>query len=416
MLAGVYRTAALPTPPDMTVTCAACVGQLPAVRAEAEKLTFRCPLCDLEQPTLPSELVADGKLVLVGSDYGSYEQLVPFGTSLGETAKSSRHIVKCAGLTVNVSVSLNSGSVDGIDIEALAPGLPPMRLKREMEEHRDDKQAGVVKEVQTGDTAFDAAVFIETEASDGDVLTMLASPAVRAAIMKLWEEGVSEITVTSTALSIKTSRELPYVQADRLGQYVQLLRIVAAAPRPLAVTIPPLPLGARIARIPMFTASPLGIGLMILGGKSYTPVNAGPVILSLAVGLLLAIISFAAITRLLGGRSTSRKEIGALKGVALIAVPMITAGAVLVLNGALDRSPERLVEMEVVSTSKDDDDSSIIHAKTVAPDGGKHDFPFAIGDGEDLRGRVVRARWRSGALGIVWESGQAVLLPKRPTS
>jgi hypothetical protein len=88
-------------------------------------------------------------------------------------------------------------------------------------------------------------------------------------------------------------------------------------------------------------------------------------------------------------------------------VPFFTTGALLICNGAMDRSPERLVVMKVVSTSVDDDDSSKIHAKTVDDRGEERSYTFSAPT--PTAPALVQVKWRSGALGWAWESGPATL-------
>lgn len=61
--------------------------------------------------------------------------------------------------------------------------IEPMLLRRETRRDRVGKRLGLNVEPQTGDAAFDAQVYLETETPERDVRRLFASPALRAAVL-----------------------------------------------------------------------------------------------------------------------------------------------------------------------------------------------------------------------------------------
>jgi hypothetical protein len=70
------------------------------------------------------------------------------------------------------------------------------------------KSAGLVRELQTGDAAFDEAIFIDTDAADATVLSLLERPDVREAVRVLvgW---ANEIVIDPTELHVTTNAGCP---------------------------------------------------------------------------------------------------------------------------------------------------------------------------------------------------------------
>ena len=75
--------------------------------------------------------------------------------------------------------------------------LVPMRLVRERSPHRDGKATGVIREVQTGDAAFDEAVFVETSG--------------RRCPRASWSESTQRATAY---LDTSDQMEMPYALSD----------------------------------------------------------------------------------------------------------------------------------------------------------------------------------------------------------
>lgn len=92
-------------------------------------------------------------------------------------------------------------------IERMAAARPLMiELTLEGEDERRAKGAGVSREVQTGDAAFDRAVYVCSSSEDRVVSRVLASARLRAAVRLLLEDGFGTIEIDDEHGNITAQR------------------------------------------------------------------------------------------------------------------------------------------------------------------------------------------------------------------
>ncbi len=119
---------------------------------------------------------------------------------------------------ITLRATYHPGSSSHVEFEASYPSTPrrtsnhqdyrgmperprsvprPMSIKlaRETVADRVAKQRGVAREVQTGDAAFDAEVYVDTPSADDVVLHVLAAPALRAGVRTLIDEGLIRLVL-----------------------------------------------------------------------------------------------------------------------------------------------------------------------------------------------------------------------------
>ncbi len=99
--------------------------------------------------------------------------------------KSHSIVVQLEGASFEVGVSLDSFRVVGVDVDMAAHPFPEVTLRAESDADRRGKERGINAEIQVGDPEFDRLVYIETDATEGVVRTLLARPEHRAAIREL---------------------------------------------------------------------------------------------------------------------------------------------------------------------------------------------------------------------------------------
>jgi hypothetical protein len=404
-----YRTAASGRrDPDTLVVCRACAAPAEVVLDDARDGSYTCRRCKLEQSTLAgADDLGAPPLAYLGHEAGSYTELGELLRSLGREGKCTQIDADCAGIPMKVSLGFNSGTVTGCELVALGKGLVPMRLVREGARELRGKATGVLTEVQTGDAGFDEAVFIETAAAAGDVQTALSSPGVRAAVRRLLEE-VPAVVVTESHVKVEVPLSSSTFRAESIRERLAALRVVAGAPRPLVTSHVALPLAVLVTRVLVWTSAPLSIVAVVIGGEMFTLVGPRPWITGLGGGLVVAALLAVVIGRALRGRSTSAGEILRARIATFVTVPMLAMGSLVVVNGAFDPSPERIVEMKVDASWTDDDDASKFQVKARGPDGASHTYSFS---GSKPSGPSrVRVPWRSGAFGWTWQTHHAVLV------
>lgn len=105
------------------------------------------------------------------------------------------------------SVSVPASSAyRGLPGPALAAARPlSIQMRLEDGQDRIDKASGVNREVQLGDTSFDATVYIETDASDDAVCAVLGDVSARKAVIVLLESGATSCTIDDARGDISCS-------------------------------------------------------------------------------------------------------------------------------------------------------------------------------------------------------------------
>lgn len=400
-----YRSGARPALPDTIVPCEHCGYGCRVVGAEVSVGTVvGCERCSREtRPLRPAgDLGARSLSITSAAESSVYAELLPFAQSLGKDVGATQMDLEVDGMVCTISISLNSGTVTGLDMVAHTSGLPTVRLVAEGGGHREWKNEGVSREVQTGDPRFDDAVYLESSMDDDAVRAPFASPAVREAVMSLVGTCQS-LVMDKTGVSVSVERDNAAFDVALLRGRLELLRVVAGAPRALAAREIPLSRAARTLKLVTYVAGPIGLLLTIVGGLKYAPLAWTPILLALLAGLVLAALLFPVHAAVLRGRSTSHREITVARGSSLVFTPLLVLGSFLVVNGVLDTSPETRVPMRVVSTATDSDGDA--HVEVVDSRGDTYRFKFGTFD--PAKEKIVHVRLRQGALGVRWESGPA---------
>jgi hypothetical protein len=396
-----YRTSARTQPGDTAVCCVRC-GALTSIAFASSKYgDFRCQKCGHDQPVLPNADDLELRDVRF-QDYaiGSYDELTPFAKEFGKDVVTSGLELVCDGIACKLGINVNSGTVTGLDHFATTTGFPFIRFLNELPSHVEAKASGVAMEVQTGDSDFDDQVYIESPASEADVLTVLSSPAVRKAIRMLLSDA-GAVGMAHDGVAFYVSRQSSPFDPPGIRQRLRWLRIVAGAPRPLVEEPVVVPARARLSKSLVGWLSPLGVFLFVLGLAKWTPNSMAPVIGGFAAGVVLAVLMLPVWKALLRGRSTSHREVFTWRLTTFAFAPILVAGLLLTINGAFDGSSARTVGMPIVNVSKDSEDETW-HATTKDDEGDTHSYTFSV---EPKVGQTVEVQWRSGALGWTWETG-----------
>lgn len=409
-----YRTASAPPAHDADAMCLRCAARTPVQRGEAQ-LDFTCAACGLAQPVLPDARTLTeetGLIAFLSSDDGrSYEQLAPFARSIGGSAAGSGISVRCDGATIKVGLSINSGTVVGVDFSTDAGGLPDMRLVVETDALRDAKERRVIREAQTGDEAFDRAVYIESEATEETIRAVLSSPRVRLAIREQLRESTS-VAVRRGTLTFGIDREGDPFAVERLRDRVLRLRAIAGALRPRAVELVATPRGAKLLNAAVFLTAPIALASAVCGLHYYTPIALAPVVESALVGLAIAVALQPLFVPVLRGRSTSHSEIKIARIVSVIWLPVLAVGLLTTINGVLDRSREQLVDLAIESRHGDADDASKLVVTAKEESGVTH--TYTVPNQAVTNDHVIRVGWRAGRLGWTWESRAGELASQAP--
>lgn len=392
-----YRSAASTDPNPRVLLCAACGDR---IRVAGDDPECQCRRCGLRQTTSRAdEEWTPRELSLVESDDRNYGELVDFCASLGRNAKPLSMTVDVDGVQCVVSLSLNSGTATGLELQARTFGLPPMKLSREDDGDRQAKEAGVAREVQLGDEAFDREVYIDAELADRNVLTFLSPPAVRAAVRFLLKSFPS-IKIEGELISLTGYGDEPdCYRPEVVKGLLAALRVLAGAPRPTEVEFVPRSEGAAAVLAFAWAFGPASLAAIIAAGHYFLPVHPAPLfLLGLPAGIALWMIAQRPFRRALSGRSSSHRELVLTGALTSVAFPLTVVAALLVINGAFDRSPERVSKAKVTHTSYDDEDG-VTHLEAR---GDFLDVDFHVSGRGPQIGDEVTFWTKSGLLGLPW--------------
>lgn len=373
--------------------------------------TFACERCDLEQPVFAvtprpiDPVTREWRGLPEGMAKATAEDLTAFAREMGITEPATSLTVACNGLDVVVEVATSSGHPIGVDLRVNVVGLPPVTLRVETEEHVDAKRTGLTVEVQTGDAGFDAKVFVESAASPEDLALTLASRAVRQAVVAVLGQ-VGSVELTELGIEVGLRGEGAYEPA-RLRELAAALRTIAGAPRVLSPSTEETPRRVNVTRFVLFGAAPIVLASLIHALHRYATFS---VLIGFVAAGLAGLVWLALqppLRRLVAGRSRSHLDFALLRGVLLGDLFAAALSALLLVNGAGDRSAPRHVELVAYEVDYDSEDNQAIVRAMDGPE--KHRFSF-----DDPQRRIhlpatVTATFRQGRLGFPWQQGHAVV-------
>lgn len=229
----------------------------------------------------------------------------------------------------------------------------PVVVRRETSIDRLGKHLRINREVQTGDAAFDAAAYVESDASDADVERVLGAADVRRHAYALLEQGFSRVVLPTGAGPLVASRD-----PGGIGLEPEAVRAACLDLERAATAIPPPPEGARPPRL--WLAGPLtavvsavlafvGFYLFTWTREAHYPLVHGATTFGLGLGLLAWISSMPLVGALVRGRSGSFRMFGACFCLLLVGFPLAGAGLAAALNARMDEAEPVLHHARVLS-------------------------------------------------------------------
>jgi hypothetical protein len=288
--------------------------------------------------------------------------------------------------------------------------MPRIRLRPENKRDIWGKRLRLNREVQTGDAAFDEAVYIESDATDDEVAAMLSSPRLREAVLALLSLGCSDVGLNYESQHVAAG----WRQVERLDTFAGA--VVDRALEQIAVIQDELPGFASVA---YDTSSPRGTGFIVVAGimasMGFLPATWGSVTYQpLGSKALVGIVVLVATPLfILACWLYVRRSSAALRalvwtaGLSILGVPLTSGGTTLALNGMLDskRYEQRVTVIKRWISKSDDSTSYYIRVKPWPP----HQLPVKIQVDQDDYERLISeqctVRLGPGAFGIEWYDG-----------
>lgn len=399
-----YRSGPDAGPATRVVLCAACAK--PSEITERDE-SFRCSGCTRTQPTRRTHDDSPGVQTATAFRASGHPELRPFARSMQVTESCAQVTVRCDGVDCEVTLYIDSGGVKGLDLQAYTTGLPSITFTRENDAERKAKASGLTREVQTGDAELDRAVFIESDAADADILAVFSSPAVCAALRSL-SADYPTIRFTSRGIELTENRDTARCfDPKRIAEQLAALRVLAGAPRPIAVASEPRSGPARvITKAVVLLLLPIGATLLVGAADVFGPVSVWIGFAGAAAGVVIGLALQPLLRHVLRGRSTSHRELSMTRGGSLLGTPLVTAAIAIAANGALDRAPARSETLPIAAVEWDTEDQK---TKATVHDPALGEMSFRFDDARQLSvGDTVTVWTKPGAFGVPWYSQPAV--------
>lgn len=272
-------------------------------------------------------------------------ELAATAAALGARSSGSVYAGELAGTAYRywrIEAGKNRPPSFHVSIDCATDG--EFRLVRETGALRLFKRLGVSAEVQTGDRAFDQAVYVLSD-TPAFTRSALLDARRREAVQRLQGLGFTEVVLAAGRLEarIRPLRDPAHGSPEVVEEAVRQLGVLGQGLERLQATATP-DAGWKARRLAVYAFSIGtaigGLATVMWGVNAFRPLDGLQVFLdSLRLGLA-ALLAFGMLALMwLRGRSSSHIHLSVTLGVSLIGIPALAAGGLLVLNGLLDDGP-----------------------------------------------------------------------------
>ena len=219
------------------------------------------------------------------------------------------------------------------------PELPVMRLREENDRDRLGKTLGLNRELQTGDSLFDARIYVECDAPRGVGSAVLSSPEVRQGVTGLLALGYREVCLRRYGATLVASWRVGVREfsAETIQQTIERLALIgdhlpAFRKTP---TSTPWPMGKWVVLV----ASVL-TGVMywcaLIADKNWEPIGSGLDLMTAQLAFLLLLLYSAVVWALLRGHSLALRYLSLSIIVGVLMAAMISRAVLVTYNGSGD--------------------------------------------------------------------------------
>ncbi|MBI5537331.1 MAG: hypothetical protein HY898_31705 [Deltaproteobacteria bacterium] len=280
-----------------------------------------------------------------------------------------------------------------------------LRLEKAID--RFGKRILLNRELRTGDDAFDDAVYIETDAPDACVRTLLAEPAVRQFALRILQEGWQGIELSTEGEVIVT---MPVKAANSLlpERFTPTLQTLAA----FAEHLPALQAGrgarfglADLVSIGAIVGSVLSWPALFVASRLWPTVDSGLVLASLSGGLIAWLVSLPVLIVIQRGRSTSLRDFCICVVFLALGLPVGSIALLLTVNGLPDAATPEVRKVEILRKYTSGSRSRTYYTTVRSWRKGESTLDIDVGSSlyHDAReGGVLVVRTKPGLLGHEW--------------
>jgi hypothetical protein len=298
----------------------------------------------------------------LGARLGGHEAPSGFAVNLGDqpfTAHVTTHKGAPTGFVLMTPIDESArdpSEAVGLyrsDPRRQVAGRPRVLVRRETGRDRLGKRLRINREVQTGDAAFDAAMYLESDAPDEHVRAVLADERVRRAALELLQMGYREVVVNDggNALTARFATNRPDLQhPDAIRRACEHMRVLSGGLPVFTMPARRSPVWWRGALTVTFAvlAPVVGLVAILWTRPKYMPLDGTATATGVLLGLGALALLLLPLAALVRGRSASFRAFLLCFGLLLFGLPMLGAGLAVGLNGALDEAPPTEHRAEVV--------------------------------------------------------------------
>jgi hypothetical protein len=295
---------------------------------------------------MPPSLPAGWTVTKRSNHSGAYPQLDAIGVTLGFPPRGAAALeFSVNGAACSLALSIDSGTVTGLDLSIKAEG-PPLAsgplisLRPETAFDRTGKERGIAREVQLGDEGFDAAVYVDSNATDAEVKRVLAAPGVRAAVQSLLRSGAEDLRIDSAGVRAHWKKSSECFLPERVLPVLESLLLVHRAGRPRGKVLATPGEGLQRLLIAMLMA--IGGAFFFANSRWDAPV--GLLGAGAFLGLVASFFFIAPATRRVSGGSSSHRVARVITILLFLELPLAGALGLLLLNCGLDGSEGKVLE------------------------------------------------------------------------
>ncbi len=287
------------------------------------------------------------------TDRRNKRRMAKLASALGAVPSGTGGEGVCDGVAYRFHYSpaaRNSPATLKVSIDS--PAGQPLRIVREGRAERLSKRIGLSAEIQTGDPAFDADLYIETEA-DEFTRTLLMRDDARQAVRDVFQLGFTAVHQDGRRLQAVWS---PFKLRDDMDP--ALITGAVAPLATLASRMPAMPPPARPARTPIAKAVVAAAVVMAIAAlvlwlvaDRFRPLDGGAVLrdsLRYSIPALVVWLAFAFVQ--LRGRSTAHKELVLVVCLSAFAFGLGGDALEVAFNGWADLGSPTSHDTEVIRT------------------------------------------------------------------
>jgi hypothetical protein len=215
---------------------------------------------------------------------------------------------------------------------------PRVLLRRETWADRLGKALRINREVQTGDEAFDAQVYLESDANDAAVARVLRDARVRRGVLSLLSRGGDQVVINEVGQRITLTYDPRRpLEADDVRAACEELRTVARAlPLFREGESPSTWLSGVLTTTVSVVAAFAGFVAAAWARDAYYPLGHDATRAGIVGGLVAWLLAMPVVAALVRGRSGSFRVFVTCFFLLLAALPLGGVGMAVGLNGSMD--------------------------------------------------------------------------------